>query len=567
MTEARPARDREDEPEALPADNGPVSSEAVLEEGAPRPSPQPAFMPKPAWLAVAYMAAAVVLSLSQGLGLNLINANITQIQGEISATSNEALWMVAAYIAPNVSLSLALVKIRTQYGLRNFAEISILGFVLACVLNLFIHDLSSAIVVRFMSGIAAAPMSSLGFLYMLEAFPPERKLTVGLSLALTNISLGAPLARIISPALFDMDGWRGLTMHELALAMIGFCLVYLLPLTPPPRAKVIERLDVLSYLLIAIGFGCLAVALVLGRAYWWLEAPWLGVLLAMAIVLVTAAVVIELNRSNPLVDVRWLASPAILHFAGALLLFRIVLSEQTTGASGLFQVLGLTNDQTVTLYVIILLASVAGGLTCAAIMKAGREPAIHLAALALIAVGAFMDSRSTNLTRPEQMFVSQAMIAFAGALFLPPAMFRGITSALQKGPNYILSFIIVFLTTQSIGGLLGSAVIGTFITIREKFHSNVLVEHLAMTDPIIAQRAAQLGMAYARTITDQAILRAEGLMLVGQQVTREANILAYNDAFVLMAIIAVTAFVFLLIHIGWDAMRRHLAHPQATANL
>ena len=75
-----------------------------------------------------------------------------------------------------------------------------------------------------------------------------------------------------------------------------------------------------------------------------------------------------------------------------------------------------------------------------------------------------MDSRATNLTRPGEMYLSQAMIAFAGALFLPPAMASGLMSALKKGPNYILSFVIVFLTTQSLGGLLGSAVFGTFMT-------------------------------------------------------------------------------------------------------
>jgi len=568
MTEVQNTQERDDrsrDASSADADAVPDSAE-VPQSPVPQPPAQPAFTPKPAWLSAAYMCAATMLSLSQGLGLNLVNANITQIQGEIGATSNEALWMVAAYMAPNVSLSLALIKIRTQYGLRNFAEISIFCFVVACLLNLFIHDLSSAIVVRFMSGIAASPMSSLGFLYMLECFPPQRKMTIGLPLALTNISLGAPLARIVSPTLFDMDGWHGLTIHELALAMIGFCLVYLLPLTPPPRAKVIEPLDVLSFLLIAVGFGCVAVALVLGKAYWWLEVPWLGILLAVAIVLITAAVVIELNRTNPLVDVRWLVSPAILHFAAALLVFRIVLSEQTTGASGLFQVLGLTNDQTITLYSIILLASIAGGLTCAVVMKPGREPLIHLAALALIAIGAAMDSQSTSLTRPEQMYLSQAMMGYAAGLFLPPAMFRGITSALQKGPNYVLSFVIVFLTTQSIGGLLGSAVFGTFITIREKFHSNILVQHFALTDPIVAQRAAQLSMTYARTITDQAILRAEGLVLLGQQATREANVLAYNDAFLLISIISATAFVLLLLHMGYDAARRRMTNLQATEN-
>ncbi|WP_161141138.1 MFS transporter [Propylenella binzhouense] len=516
--------------------------------------------------AAACMTASLLLALTQGLGMNLVTANLTQVQGAFGATSVEATWLVAAYMAPNVSLALALIKLRTQYGLRNFAELSILGFVFASVLNLFVGDLHSAVAVRFMSGIAAAPMSSLGFLYMLEPFPPQRKLNVGLSLALTNISLGAPLARIISPALLDLGGWHALAMLELGLALVAFAFVFLLPLAPIPHAKVIGPLDVVSYLLVAIGFGAAAIVLVLGKLYWWLEAPFLGVLLVLAVASVTVAAIIELGRKNPLLDIRWLVSPPVVHFMAALLLFRIVLSEQTSGASGLFQALGLTNDQTRGLYVVILAATIAGGLACAAVMKVGREPKIHLVALALIAVGAFMDSRATSLTRPENMYLSQAIIAFAGALFLPPALSSGLMSALKKGPNYILSFVIVFLTTQSLGGLLGAAVFGTFVTIREKFHSSLLVEHVALTDPLVAARVGQLSGAYARVLTDPVLRSAEGTALLAQQATREANVLAYNDAFLVIAALALFAFAALLVHMGADALRARLRGPLATAS-
>lgn len=546
----------------------PVQSDAVKaaapQPPAPAPSPPP-FVPKPPLEATAYICASVMLALTQGLGMNLVAANIPQIQGAIGATVNETTWLVAAYMAPNVSLSLALIKIRTQYGLRNFAELGILGFVIACVLNLFISDLQSALIVRFMSGIVAAPMSSLAFLYMLESFPPEKKLNIGLPMALTTITLSAPLARLISPSLFDLGGFHAVTMFELGMAMIAFALVYALPLAPQPRAKVIEKLDVVSYLLIAVGFGSTAIVLVLGRLYWWLEAPWIGMLLVLAVICIALAAIIELNRKNPLLDIRWLASPPILHFTGVLLMFRLVLSEQALGASSLFQSLGMTNDQTRSVYAVILVASIAGGVACAALMKHGKEERIHVLALIMIAIGAYLDSRATNLTRPEQVFMSQGLIAFAGALILPPAMKSGLMSALKKGPNYILSFIIVFLATQSIGGLLGSAVFTTFVTLREQFHHNVLVERIALTDPLVAQRVAQLGGAYSRVIADKALLNAEGIALLSQQATREAYVLAYNDAFMLIAAISLALLALLLAHIAFATIRNRTATPALPA--
>jgi len=531
----------------------------------PPAAPPPAPPPMPPARAAAYMAASTLLALTQGFGMNLVAANIPQLQGPFGATSAEAVWLMAAYMAPNASLSIALIKIRNQYGLRHFAELGIAVFLVVAALHIFITDLHSAIVLRFFAGIAAAPLSSLGFLYMLEAFPPARKLTVGISLALTNIGLAAPLTRFISPTLIDLGGVRALLQLELALAMLAFAAIYLLPLTPIPRAKVIEKGDIVSYVFIAIGFGSGAVILVTGRTYWWLEARWLGELMVVMIAALTIAAVLELNREKPLIDLRWLVSREVLHVGAVLVLFRLMLAEQTAVASNFFQIIGLQNDQLTGLYGIVALATVAGGLACAAVMKPGREPGIHMAALLFIGIGAFLDSHATNLTRPGQMYLSQAMIAVGGSLFMPPAIASGFTMALRKGPQYILSFIVVFLVTQSLGGLAGSALFGSFITLREKFHSNMLAQSMTLADPLVAARVSQLSAAYGRTITDPAVLKAEGVALLAQQVTREANVLAHNDAFLIIALLAVGAAVALVVHWLYIRIKEAAARSEGQA--
>jgi MFS family permease len=556
---------------AVPAMTGPLDEpepDRVEHEEAPVAEPQPSAPPAPPpplsrQRAAAYMAVSTLLALTQGLGMNLIAANLPQLQGPLGASGTEALWLVAAYMAPNASLSIALVKIRTQYGLRHFAELSIAVFLVVSVLHVFVTDIQSAIVLRFFAGIAAAPMSTLGFLYMLEAFSPARKLTVGLSLALTNIALAAPLARLVSPTLLDLGGAMALFHFEIALAMLSFAAIYLLPLTPLPRMKVIERLDIVSYLLIAVGFGAGAIVLVTGRQYWWTEAPWIGELLVLMVASLTLASIIELNRKTPLIDLRWLMSKEVLHFAAVLVIFRLILTEQTGVANNFFLVLGLQNEQLHGLYSVVALATVAGGIACAATMKAGREPQIHMVALLLIMAGAWLDSQATNLTRPEQMYVSQAMIAAGGSLFMPPAIASGFMLAMRKGPQYILSFLVVFLLTQSLGGLAGSALFGSFITIREKFHSNMLAQHLSLADPLVAGRISQLSGAYGRTITDGALLKAEGVSLLSQQVTREANVLAHNDAFLLIAALAAAAALALAAHMLFVKFKQVTSRPVA----
>ena len=533
------------------------------------PSPPAVAPPSPMGkgLALVYMASSVLFFVLQGLGMNFLNANIYQLQGELAATTAEISWLSAAYVAPYASMSIALFKIRAQYGLRPFAQLSILCFLIASLLNLFVSDLHSATVVRFLSGMAAAPLSSLGFLYMLEAFPPARKLSVGLSLALLNTTLSAPLARIISPPLMDIGGYHALYTFEMGLALMALPIIYLLPLTPPPRAKVIQRMDIVSYLLLAVGFGCLAVFLTLGRIYWWFEAPWLGAVLAAAIASLTIMAVIELPRQIPLVDLRWLLSRENLHMGAVLLLFRFVSSEQTTTAANFYLQLGLLNDQTQTLYAIILLSSIAGGILCTFLMLTRYVETAHVLALAFIAAGAFIDSQSTNLTRPEQMYLSQGLIGAGAAMFLPPVMAKGFGGALAKGLSYVINFLVIFLFTQSVGGIFASAVLGTFVTIREKFHSNVLAEHILLTNPFVAQRVSQLSGTYGKVITDQSLLNAEGIALLGQQVSREAYILAYNDAFFIIFLACITGLALLVINLVWTRLKTsRTTEPAAAAS-
>lgn len=530
---------------------------------APPPPPAPMSYAR----AAAYMLASITLAMTQQIGANAVTTNVYQIQGGLGATLAETNWLIAAYMAPNVSLSLALIKIRMQYGLRNFAELSLAGFVVAALLNLLATDLHSAVIVRFMSGILAAPLSSLSFLYMLEPLTQQRKLTTGVALTLTLTTIGIPVTRLVSPGLLDIGGFHSLILFEAGLAMIAFGFVYVLPLRPPPRVKVIELLDGVSYLLIALGFGALAVVLALGRLYWWLEAPWIGALLAFAVISLTIAALIELHRANPLVHVRWLASSETLHFALVMLLFRIVMSEQTTGASNFFQALGFQNDQTRELYGVILIASIAGGLFCAAVLKPGREHLLYAIALLVITLGAWLDSGATSLTRPHDMHVGQALVAFGSGVFLPTAMSQGLAPAFARGQVYLISFIMVFLFTQSLGGLLGSAIFGTFITLRTTFHYNVLADHFTLADPLVVQRIGQLGGAYGHVISDPALTRAEGVSLLALQAAREAAVLAYNDAFLVIAVIAGLSLAGLAVHLVLRRLRAQFAAPPAESTV
>ncbi len=551
-------RDLAAEPRPTPA----AAPVAAMPAAAPAaPSPVPAAVP--AWRVALYGAASIFLGVTQGLGINLVSANLPGIQGSLGVTQIESNWLVAAYMATNLAGTVVLYKMRTQFGLRRFAELGLLFYVVVTAAHLLADDLRSAVILRAVMGIATAPLSTLAFFYMLEVMPPARKLTVGLCFGLMGGQIAVPLARLISPDLLELGHWHGLYLLETGLALVSLAIVFLLPITHPPRQKVIDRVDLLAIPLLAIGTGAIAVLMTVGRLYWWFDTPWLGSLAAVGILALTALLILELQRAHPMIDLRWLSSSEMLIFAGSLLVFRILLGEQTSGMIGFMTMLGLQNDQLATLYLIILAATVAGLVVTSLLMGPGRTPMIHMTALVLIAVAAFLDSHATSLSRPEQFYATQAMMAFAGAMFLPPALQVGFGQALKRGGNAIVSFLVVFTGTQTLGGMIGAAGLGTFVTLREKLHSSALVEQLTAVNTLVGERVQLYANAYAKALADPALRTAEGAVQLGKAATLQATVLAYDDLFLLIAALAVGALAILILHQAVVLCRASRATPAA----
>jgi hypothetical protein len=165
----------------------------------------------------------------------------------------------------------------------------------------------SEIAVRAVAGICAAGMSSLGILYMIQAFPAAHRLK-GLVIGIGLSSFTLPIARIASNPLIDLAGWeRALPVRTgSGPAVAGRRVQPALP--PSQRLTVYEPLDFLTFALFAPGIALLCAVLGLGRLVWWTEAPWIGWALIGSIVLLGAALIIEYNRRNPLINLRWMAS-------------------------------------------------------------------------------------------------------------------------------------------------------------------------------------------------------------------------------------------------------------------
>lgn len=508
---------------------------------------------------VSYAMIGLLIALTAGFSNGLLVANLSQIQGSLGITSVEAAWLTAAYSMTNVFTGFLLIKMRQQFGLQPLTRFFLLAFVILSGAQLLVHTYETELALRAAAGIIAAGFTPLSFFYIMQAMSPAKRLH-GMILGVGLSQVALPLARTISPLLLANGEIANLHMLEFGLALVCLGAIALLRLPPSERVQVFEKLDLLTFALLAPGLALLTGVLVQGRIVWW-STPWIGYALAAAIVLIGVAMVIEHNRANPLLNTRWIGSRDVLRFGAIAAVMRILLSEQNYGSVGLLTTVGMGPDQLVGFYALITLASLAG--LAASLRTLDPTDLLRpvVISVALIAVGAFMDADASNLTRPVNLYASQALISFAAVYFLGATMMAGILRAVARGPSHMVSFSAVFGIAQTIGGLGGAALLGTFQIARERFHSDELVQSLVMTDPQVATRLQQLGGAYGRVVGDLTLRQGQGAVLLAQQVSREANVMAYNDVFLLIGVLASVALLWL----GgrWLLLRRRGINPLA----
>ncbi|MDQ4427787.1 MAG: MFS transporter [Yokenella regensburgei] len=513
---------------------------------------------------IAYGIVGLLVCLTGALGNAVVAANLQNLQGTFAAWSTEIAWLPAVYVMTNISINLLLVKFRQQYGLRAFTEGFLVLYVLVTFFHLFVNDLSSAMMVRAAHGMVAAALSSLGIYYQIQAWPAKHRLK-GLTIGITGSSLAIPIARLFSTELLQLDNWRGLYFFELGLALVSLACVIALKLPPSDRKKVFEKKDFITFFLLAPGMALLCAVLSLGKLVWWFEAPWIGWSLAAATVLIIAALVFEHNRSNPLLNTRWLSSGSIVRLGLIMLLIRIALAEQNTGIIGWLQYVGLQNEQMTRLAWSIFAGIVCGIVASCLTLKPQKLVLPIIISLTAMMVASLLDSQSSSLTRPDQLMLSQFLIGFGSTYFLAPAMIVGIGGVVAD-PRNLVSFSVLFGMSQNIGGLLGSAILGTFQTWREKFHSSVIADQLTTLNPLVNERLQLYSQMYQNLIGDSSLLGTQAVTQLQAASALEANILAWNDTYLLTAAVSGVALLWLLWRLLRLKITAYLALKRATGS-
>ncbi|UZK66310.1 MFS transporter [Sphingomonas sp. M1-B02] len=495
---------------------------------------------------VLFAVAGILFGVIVNLGNGLVIANVPVLAGAATDYVPSVALLTGVYIAFNASANLVLVKARTQLGIPRVTLMLLSSYAFAAVLLWLRPGLSTALVLAAASGMSAAGLTTLSVYYCMQSLPAAVK-PLGLILGIGAVQLGAPLARLFPVDLFSLDGWLSLGLLQLAIAMAAIAIILGYPLPPSERSKAFEPLDGATFALFLVANLCLCTVLAEGRLLWWSDTPWLGWALAACVPCYAGALLIESLRAHPLLQLRWYGTKVIATFAAVAVVVRLALSEQAYGAVGLLSFAGLDNDQFHTLYLWILGGQILGIAVAALTTRIGTQPYQVMVAALIIALAAWLDSGSNTLTRPDNILMTQAMIAFGTTLFIGPALVYGAMEMLKKGSDHLVSLVVLFSMTQNIGGLAGSALLGSYQVVQAKSHAGALADGLAVGNPIVAARIQQGAGALAGVIQDPAQRAAQGAGLLGDALAGQAAVLGFNDAFMLVSLVAISAALFLAI--------------------
>jgi hypothetical protein len=509
-----------------------------------------------------------LVALAMGVGCTFCNAlistNVATISGSLGIYIAQASWLPAVYVAMNASANLTLVKARIQFGLPRVTYTLLTCYALASLWQLAWPSFASAVSIRVLDGMTAAFLVSLTVYYLMQVFPGRLRplaLVGGLSLP----QLGLPAARMIPVEFLAADHWRGLHLVELSVALSLLTLTLLVRLPPTDRAQAFHPLDLATIALVIPAMLLACGVMGVGRVAWWTDTPWLGWALAAAVPLFAGAILIESLRNRPLLHLGWLTSLDMLRFGAIALMVRLALAEQTYGSVGLLTAGGLTNDQLRWLFAAVALSMFAGMLTAMATLSEQRLRWQIMVAALLIAAGALVDTTATSLTRPPELYLSQCLIGFGTTLFIGPAMVFGFLRMFRRGPEFMISFVVLFSITQNVGSLAGSALLGSYQFVQARAHAQTLAEDMLGSNPAVVARIGAGAQAVSPVIADPASRAAEGAALLGRSMTEQANVLAFNDVFLVVAVLALMTVAWLALLIVRDALGRRPAQALQNA--
>ncbi|KAA0695548.1 MFS transporter [Neorhizobium sp. P12A] len=506
-----------------------------------------ARIPNP-WLIAMVVSTATFMEV---LDTTIANVALRYISGGLAVSSDEASWVVTTYLVSNAIVLVASSFIAKRYGRRRFYLLCLATFTVTSILCGLAWNLQSLLIFRMIQGFAGGGMVPISQSILADSFPPAKR---GQAFAMFGVAV--VVAPVVGPTLggylSDNFSWHWCFLINGPVGVLSFALAYFLVREPESlrkeRAEMRKkgtRFDIIGFALVATFLGSLELVLDRGQTEDWFGSNFIVVTTAICVAALILAIIWLLTKTNPILDVRLLASRQfgscfiVMLATGAILIattqFLPEVLQQNFGYTATWAGLSLSPGGIVTMAMMF----VAGRLTSIV------QPKYMIAVGAAIIAGSMWGLTRLYADLNFAFFVWSRVYIGLGL----PLIFIAITAAsydgLRKDQTDQASAMIN--AARNIGGSIGVSIASNVLAHRQQWHQSRLVEHVVPSDPAYHQTMQAMTRYFAQKGATTVDAGSRATAWIGQQVQTQASYLAYIDVFYTLTLISAVAIPLALI--------------------
>ena len=479
------------------------------------------------------------------LNSRLVSVGLPDLRGALNLGFDEASWIPTALNMAMMFSGVFIVFVNVSYGPRRILLPSAAIFTLASALLPVVSSFSALLALLVIAGIASGTFYSLTLTFVLTALP-KRLIIFGIAAYAADIVFVSNFASAIEGWYIDHLSWRWIFWNAaLFTPLMMLCVYFGIPrqraLGPRPNWR--------GFAYFSLGFSLLYAALDQGERLDWLHSGVIVALLAAGIFLVGAALVRRILQPNPTLVLSFLNRRNIIILALSIFVFKFVhLSTVVLVPGFLSNIQGYRPTEVgqalawvaVPMFIVVWLV--------AAMVVHTNSRLILSVGLTIVAIASWIYSRldtswAGNSFEMVELLLSAGLactyIGLVSSIVLEALEAGALTSAAYAATfSGFMHFIRIF------GGQVGVAAMTRFLSVREKFHSNLLGLQVEAGDWLTDERLRLLSAGLAPQSAGPEEAHNRALDILNSQIRAQAYTMSIADGFILIGWMA--AFYMLL---------------------
>lgn len=482
------------------------------------------------WRLALGLVGVLIAALTSGINDRVTDITLVDTLGIFGLGHDEGSWLSTAYAAAEVSAMLVAPWFAITLSIRRFAIAVTFAFTLLGILIPFAPNLETLLTLRVLQGVAGGALPPLLMTVALRFLPWNIKL-YGLSAYALTATFGPNLAMPLAALWTEGSDWRLVFWQVVPAGMVGAALIaYGLP-QDPLRLDRFKGADWRGALLGIGWISMLVVALTQGERLDWLSSPLILTLLLGAALCLPLFLVNEWFHPLPLFKLQLLKRRNFAYGILTLCFFVVVASAGgAIPAAYLIEIQGYRPQQVMPIALLIAVPQlVLAPLVAFSINRSWVDSRYVIAlGLILLTIACIGGSLITSEWVREDFYSLQALHTFGQPMVVVPLLMNA-TGVIAPMEGPFASAMVNAL--RGMAAVVAGSVVENFVTQREHFHSNILLDAFGSRQPNLAP-----------------VLDHGSLGELAERLRGQAFVLSFSDAFLaLLAIIALMAVVLLIV--------------------